>query len=1117
MFAVRVGRMLTSMSEIDPRADAPLVDWSELGVSGLLPTGTVTLLLADVEGSTRLWETQPDEMTAAIGRLNRTVCDVIATHDGVRPVEQGEGDSFVAAFARASDAVAAALALQRAPLAPIRLRIGIHTGEIQLRDEGNYAGPTINRTARLRDLGHGGQTLLSGITEALVVDRIPDDAWLTDLGSHPLRDLPRPERVVQLCHPDLVNDLPPLRVSKAVISQYLPMQLTSFVGRDEQLARVRELLTQNRLVTLTGAGGAGKTRLAIQTAGRLSGEFGDGVWYVDLAPITDPELVPLTVARAFRLPDQPGRSTMDTLIRFVADRQMLVVLDNCEHLLDASAELVVALLSGAASLTLLATSREAIGVAGELGWRVPSLSLADEAIELFAERARHARPDFTLTDDNAATVGEICARLDGLPLAIELAAARVRALSLAEILDSLHDRFRLLTGGARTAVRRQQTLRASVDWSHALLTEPERVLFRRLAVFQGGFDLDAAQTVAGGGDVQRYHVLDQLTLLVDKSLVVADDSRDRTRYRLLETVRQYALEKLGESGEADAVRARHRDHYTAMAAVLDAPAGRDYEQCLEQANLEIDNLRAAFGWSRENSDIEPALALTSALQPLWVTRGRLREGLAWFDATLADLDAQHPGVTAAVRARALADKSVLDTYLGAANSLEQAEQAVAIARDVDDPALLARTLTAYGFNTSLGYNAEVARRCFAEAIGLARAVDDQWRLSQILAEQARGAHIAGDFLGIRAAAEEGRDLADAIGDGFNSRLCRFYLATVQQFSGDSAGATAQFGEVAAEAEAAHDEMWRVTSLAGQSFALARQGEATAARAAAEAVLEGGAGLGGRYAAFGHLVSGFAALAAGDFAAAHEAREAALQCPIVVSGGSAALQRIWNAEAALIDRDLAAARRWADEAASTTTGWWLMSALSTRARVAIAQGEPDQAERDAHDALACAAELGAQLSVSDVLECLAILAGDSASHREAARLLGAASAIRQGTGEVRFKAWDAGYAALAAALRNTLGSKDFESAWAEGAALSAEEAIAYARRGRGQRKRPTSGWGSLTPTERDVVRLVSEGLANNDIAARLFISPRTVQTHLTHVYTKLGLTSRVQLAQEAGRH
>jgi predicted ATPase/class 3 adenylate cyclase/DNA-binding CsgD family transcriptional regulator len=1106
--------MLASMSEIDPRADTPLVDWSELDVSGLLPTGTVTLLLADVEGSTRLWETQPKEMAAALARLNSVVSDVIAGHDGVRPVEQGEGDSFVAAFARASDAVAAALELQRAPLAPIRLRIGLHTGEIQLRDEGNYAGPTINRTARLRDLGHGGQTLLSGATEALVLDGLPSGAWLTELGTHALRDLPRPERAIQLCHPDLVNDFPPLRVSKAVISQRLPAQLTSFVGRQAELSQVHELLTQNRLLTLTGAGGAGKTRLAIQTAGRLSSEFDDGVRYVDLAPITDPELVPVTMARALGLPDQPGRSTMDTLIRFVADRQMLVVLDNCEHLLDASATLVNELLGAAAGLTLLATSREPIGVAGEVSWRVPSLPLRDEAIELFADRARRARPEFTVNDDNTAVVAEICTRLDGLPLAIELAAARVRALSLTEILDSLHDRFRLLTGGARTAVRRQQTLRASVDWSHALLTEPERVLFCRLAVFQGGFDLDAAQTVAGGGDVQRYHVLDQLTLLVDKSLVVADDTGGRTRYRLLETVRQYALEKLGESGEADAVRTRHRDHYTAMAAVLDAPAGRDYEQRLEQADIEIDNLRAAFTWSRENSAIELALTLASSLQPLWQARGRIREGRAWFDTAVADLDAQHPEVAAAVHARALADKAVLDTWAGAAASTDQAEQALAIARDVDDPALLARTLTACGFIAGAGYNAEVARACFTEAIGLARAVGDRWRLSRILALQAQGAEIAGDLLGMRAAGEEGRDLADAIGDRFNSRACRFYLGTSQTARGDLAGAVAQLGEVAAEAEEAHDEIYRVTSLGGQSLALAHQGEAAAARAVAEAALKGGAELGGRFVVVTHAAVGFAALAAGDRAAAHEAREAARQDITVVSGGTAAVQRIWNAEAALADRDLAPARRWADEAVATTTGLWLMWALKARAVVAIAASEPEQAERDAQDTLAGAAEVEAYLWIPDILECLGTLAG---SHREAARLFGAAEAIRLRIGAVRFKIYDAGYEASVKRLRSAMDDNEFDSAWAEGAALSTDEAIAYARRGRGQRKRPTSGWGSLTPTERDVVRLVSEGLANNDIAARLFVSPRTVQTHLTHVYTKLGLTSRVQLAQEAARH
>jgi predicted ATPase/class 3 adenylate cyclase/DNA-binding CsgD family transcriptional regulator len=1091
------------------------VNWSDLDVSGLLPTGTATLLLADVEGSTRLWETQPEEMTSAIARLNQTVSEVVAAHGGVRPVEQGEGDSFVAAFARASDAVACALELQRAPLAPIRLRIGLHTGEIQLRDEGNYAGPTINRTARLRDLAHGGQTVLSGVTEALVVDALPADAWLTDLGTYELRGVVRPERVVQLCHSDLRNDFPPLRTPKSVAAQNLPQQFTSFIGRGPQLAEVGELLAENRLVTLTGAGGVGKTRLAIEVADQLATEYADGVWYVDLAPITDPQLVPVAVARALGLPDQPGRSTMDTLTRFIADRQMLVVLDNCEHLLDACAELVIALLGAAPGLTVLATSREPIGVSGEAMWRVPSLSVADEAVELFTDRARLARAGFTVTDDNAAVVAEICGRLDGIPLAIELAAARVRALSLAEILASLHDRFRLLTGGSRTAVRRQQTLRASVDWSHALLTEPERVLFRRLATFLGGFDLPAARAVAGGGDVERFQVLDQLTLLVDKSLVVTDNAGAVTRYRLLETVRQYAQEKLGESGEANAVRERHRDYYTSLAALLDAPAGNDYEQRLEQAETEIDNLRAAFGWSREDSDNELALALASSLQPLWQARGRLREGLTWFDTALADDNAHHLGVAAAVLARALADRAMLGLWAGAADSPDQAQQALAIAREVDDPALLARALTACGYIAAY-FDAEAAREYLAEAIGLARALGDRLRLSQILIAQAAVARAAGNPLAARAAAEEGRDLADAIGDRFDARRCRFGLGIAEVSNGDLAGAVAQFAAVAVEAEAAHDEIFRADSLAYQGIALAYQGDTAAARAAVDAAVDAAAEFGGLKASLAYGALAIVALAAGDAATALDATEAAGQHMSALPQ-TPAVQRVLSAEVALAGGDLVAARRLADDVVSKTTDAFPSDALTTRARVAIAQDEPDQAERDAHDALACAAEVEAYLVIPDILECLGTLGVDAGSHREAARLFGAAHGIRQRMGSVRFKIYDAGYEASVAALRDAVGQNDFDSAWAEGSALSAEEAIAYAQRGWGQRKRPTSGWASLTPSERDVVRLVSEGLANTDIATRLFVSPRTIQSHLTHVYAKLGLTSRVQLAQEAARH
>jgi predicted ATPase/class 3 adenylate cyclase/DNA-binding CsgD family transcriptional regulator len=1105
------------MSEIDPRVDAPLVDWSEFGVSELLPTGTVTLLLADVEGSTRLWENQPDEMTAAIARLNQAVSDIVAAHDGVRQVEQGEGDSFVAAFARASDAVACALELQRAPLAPIRLRIGVHTGEVQLRDEGNYAGPTINRTARLRDLAHGGQTVLSGVTEELMLDRLSEDAWVIDLGMHPLRDVRRPERVWQLCHRDLPNVFPPLRVSTAVVSQHLPVQLTTFVGRDAELTQVRTLLTENRLVTLAGAGGVGKTRLAVQLAAQMAGEFGDGVWFVDLAPITDPDLVPDTAARALGLTDQPGRSTVDTLTRFIADRQLLVVLDNCEHLLDASADLVVALLGAAPRLTLLATSREPIGVAGEVMWRLPSLSLRDEAIELFTDRARHARPDFAVRrDDDAAAVSEICRRLDGLPLPIELAAARVRALSLAEILDSLHHRFRLLTGGARTALPRQQTLRASVDWSHALLTEPERVLFRRLAVFQGGFDLDAAQAVAGGGDVQRYQVLDQLTLLVDKSLVVADDTGGRTRFRLLETVRQYAAEKLGEAGEADTVRGRHRDHYTAMAALLDTldtPPDDSYERRIAQADTEIDNLRAAFEWSREHSDTDLALQLASSLQPLWRGRGRAREGQAWFDTILSHEVAQHAEVSAAVRARTLADKAWLDFQVGSAYSMDQAEQALAIARELDDPALLVRALVACG--ASSVHLPEIAGPYCAEAIPLARAVDDRWGLSYLLLVQAFVAILAGDPIAAPAAGEEGRDLADAIGDRYVSHSCRAWLGWAQLMHGDLGGAAAQFGQVRSDADAAHDATGFFLGLMGLGYALAYHGETSAARAAADASLAAAAaaGLGAIFESSANAALAIAAIAAGDVVTARDASEAIMQS--LIRQGAINVDPM--AQVALANGDLIAARRWADEAVSTTAGWWLMPALTTRARTAKAQGEPEQAERDLHDALVLAVDVQAGTGVADIFECLADLRADAGSAREAARLFGAAEGIRQRIGEVRFQLYQAGYQASVTALRQTMDEDDFTCAWAEGAALSTAEAIAYAQRGRGERKRPASGWASLTPTERDVVRLVSEGLANNDIATRLFVSPRTVQTHLTHVYTKLGLTSRVHLVQEAARH
>lgn len=1092
------------MSELD----AVALNWSDLGVSELVPTGTVTLLLADVEGSTRLWETQPGEMTAAFSTLDRTLAEVVGSHGGVRPIEQGEGDSFVIAFGRASDAVACALALQRAALGPIRLRIGLHTGEVQLRDESNYIGPTINRTARIRDLAHGGQTVLSGTTADLVCDRLPAEAWLTELGTHAVRDLPRPERVVQLSHPDTRNEFPPLRTAKAARSHNLPAQLTTFVGRASQIDEVRGLLVDNRLVTLTGAGGAGKTRLSVEVATGLTNEFGDGIWYVDLAPVADSIVVPVTIARTLGLPDQPGRSPIETVQRFISDRKLLLVLDNCEQILDACGDVITTLLNGCPQLTVLTTSREPISVAGEVTWRVPSLSLHDEAIALFTDRARRARSSFRIAGEDADLVADICRRLDGMPLAIELAAARVRALSLRQISDSLNDRFRLLTGGARNALRRQQTLRASVDWSHALLTETERTLFRRFGVFMGGFDLDAARAVAATTEAEQFQVVDQLSLLVDKSLVIADDASGVMRYRLLETVRQYALEKLSESGEADEVRNRHRDYYVSAAAALEGNA-----RLVEWAEDEIDNLRAAHTWSLEKAEFEPALRLISSLYRFWTVRGRMREGIAGAQFVFDDKRYTDAAVPPAVWIAAVAHMSTLTAWISAPAHLERAQEALDASRALGDKALTALCLGACG---SVAYfTPEMSLTYLDEAADMARASGDRSLLSDLRSYQAFACHAAGQPAASQAAAEEGLAMAEMLDDGFTARHCRVWRGVAMGFRGELAPARSALAQVVDEARATGEPMLELIGLIAQSNYACALGDASEARAAAQSALETSLAMGGLHEDSVHLAFAIVALVAGDADAAKRC------CEMAVS--VAAPQRIFftraltpMAETLMECGDLTGARRWIDEIVGFAPNAHRMSSLIVRSMVAFSQGERDQAERDVHAALPLAVQTGARFRLPVAFECLGLLNAANGNHQNAARLLGAASAVRQRTGEVRYFLTSE-YESAIAELRETLGEKDFDSAWAEGFALSTDEAIAYAQRGRGERKRPASGWESLTPTERDVVRLAAEGLGNKDIADRLFISPRTVQTHLTHVYAKLALTSRVQLVQEAARH
>ncbi|HET9874572.1 MAG TPA: NB-ARC domain-containing protein, partial [Mycobacterium sp.] len=734
--------------------------------SGVLPTETMALLVCDAADSPRLPEFEPGQPAGRAARMDRTLTGVITAHHGGRLREQGDRDRFVVAFARVSDAVACAVALQRAPLAPIRLRIGVHIGAVSSAERGKDPGPAIDRAARLCEVANGGQTLLSEDTEQLVADLLPPDAWLTDLGAYVLRGAAYPERMVQLCHRDLVNDFPPLRTHEAVAGG-LPSQLTSFVGRAVERADLRRLVCDHRLVTVTGTGGVGKTRLALALAGELADEFAAGVWWVDLAPITDPDLVALRVARTLGLPDQPGRSATDTVVRFIGDGRMLMVLDNCEHLRDACASLMTTLLSTCARLRIVATSREPLGVVGEVTWRTPPLSPADEAVELFTQRARLVRPDFAVTGDNATTVAQICRRLDGLPLAIELAATRVRMLSLSEIINGLGERFGLLNGGARTGVAHQQTLRASVDWSHALLSEPEQVVFRRLAVFAGGFDLDAAHAVAGDAGAPRDRIIDELAQLVDKSLVVVEHTGDTTRYTMLETIRQYAAEKLDESGQADALRTRHRDYYNVVATeVWTGPRWRT-----EKAEIELDNFRAAFTFSRRRGDVELAAQLASVLQQLWF-RGCATEGLAWFDLVLADSSTGTAALAPATHARALADKVSLEALNGIYSHRDQAQQAVTIARALDDPALLARALTACGF--AFLPSPDAALPYVREAIELVCALGDDDRSGQLLSMQVYSALLAGDLAAVRTIAEKWRSLSDAASEGL-PLFCRWLL------------------------------------------------------------------------------------------------------------------------------------------------------------------------------------------------------------------------------------------------------------------------------------------------------------------------------------------------------
>lgn len=756
-----------------------------------LPEGTLTFLLTDLVASTRSWESSPAGMREAMARHDRIVADCLRRHLGA---DVGRaGDSVLAVFRRAGDAAACALALQREFDAEpwpadmhVKARIALHTGETELR-EGRYHGVALNRCARLLATCHGGQVLVTQVTEQLLLDELPPGTALWDLGMHRLKDLTRPERVFQLVDLDHPVEFPPILSLTRRLTN-LPAQLTPFIGREDQLKELREMHHQTRLLTLTGPGGAGKTRLALELAAQLVGEEADGVWLVELASLSDPLLVPQAVASGLGLKEQPGRRMAETLVQHARQRRLLLVLDNCEHLVEPTANLAAELLKGCEGVRVLATSREPLKVPGELTWRVPPLS-RDEAVRLFAERAISHDPRFHLSDDNIQAVAHICDRLDFIPLAIELAAARVTAIPVQEILTHLESRFALLTGGDRTASSRLRTLRAAMDWSYDLLADSEKILFRRLSIFAGRFGLEAVQAVCTDAAVAPESALDLLARLVDKSLVMVDRSPvmvDGGRYRLLETVRTYGQERLLDGGETDAMQARLGAHVLRLAETR--PPGQ-LGAWLDRLEAVHDDIRTTLRWAVK-ADPDLAIRLAVALTIFWQLRGHASEPRQFVDDLLKN-------APAAFRMHA-AGLQLAGTFAYLQADFDAARRLLATALDearaVDDRLTVVRTLAVVGLVGTATGDLLASRAALEEALTLARESGESEEEASILHQLALLAGRRNDLEESRMLFDESIALRRSQGRTDEASMSLTYLAGVALLQGDLATAKRCVGE-----------------------------------------------------------------------------------------------------------------------------------------------------------------------------------------------------------------------------------------------------------------------------------------------------------------------------------
>lgn len=718
-----------------------------------LPSGTVTFLFTDIEGSTTLWEKYPEAMKTALAEHDSILRAAVESNYG--HIIKTTGDGVHAAFEKAQDAVHATVEAQRALQTSeffknseisLRVRMGLHTGEAELRD-GDYYGQSLNRAARIMSVAHGGQILLSNATAEVIRDDLSPAITLQDLNEHRLKDLARPEHIYQVNHADFRLDFPPIK-SLNSLPNNLPVQLTSFIGRGKEIGEIKDAINSGRFITLTGSGGTGKTRLSQEVGAQLLTSFQHGVWFVELAPLSDEAQIIPALAQVFGLQELPFNPLAKLVEDYLRDKKLLLILDNCEHLIAGCARLADHLLHQCAGLKILASSREALGIAGEVAYRTPSLA-DSESTQLFVDRAHAANSNFKLTDANASSVAQICHRLDGIPLAIELAAARTKLLSAEQIATRLDDMFRLLVGGSRTALPRQQTLRALIDWSYDLLYDEEKRLLQFASVFVGGWTLEALEFVA-----EEPSTLELLGQLVNKSLVVTEEHAGQMRYFLLETIRQYGREKLLEAKQAAAARDRHFIHYKNSSSGLwdvSLVSSESKIKRLRAMQVEMENLRTAFEWGLQN-DAQDALDLATNIAMCMSMTGGQLEGITVLKAAMEKFRALPPaagGDAERVRKEIYAHGCFnMGMLLQGTNEImlsrSTLQEAIAIARELSDRHMLGMALEMYA-NASAMIKAEDTLAATQEGLEIFREINDSAGMAMAYGNLARWESIHGNY------------------------------------------------------------------------------------------------------------------------------------------------------------------------------------------------------------------------------------------------------------------------------------------------------------------------------------------------------------------------------------